>query len=422
MKFSQNFSKTQKNIPSDELSKNAQLLIRAGFVHKEMAGVYAYLPFGYKVLQNIIQIIREEMNALGSQELIMTSLQDSILWSKTNRWGDAVDVWFTTKLKEGKELGLGFTHEEPFTNMMRGFVQSYKDLDSPKLAYQFQTKFRNESRAKSGIMRTREFIMKDLYSFAKNQKDQDVVYEKVKQAYTNIFNSVGIGEKTFITFASGGTFSKYSHEFQTICDAGEDLVYICKRKSLAINKEVLTDEVLKDLEISRDELEEAKTSEVGNIFNLGTKFSEPLELFYTDENGDRQPVFMGSYGIGPGRLMGVIAELMSDERGLVWPQAVAPYVIHLVSLHKSKDDESYKKAEEIYNILKDRGVEIIWDDREASAGEKFADADLIGIPTRILVSEKSLKENNLEMKDRKTGNVEMINIEDFLNNYQKNCE
>lgn len=422
MKISQLFTKTQKNIPSDETSKNAELLIRGGYIFKEMAGVYSYLPLGYKVLQNVIKIIREEMENVGGQEVLMTSLQDKNLWQKTNRFADnpEVDVWFTTKLKNDSELGLAFTHEEAITNIATNFINSYRDL--PKLAYQFQTKFRNETRAKSGIMRTREFIMKDLYSFAKDKEDQEVIYEKVKQAYVNIFNRLGIGEKTFVTFASGGSFSKYSHEFQTICDAGEDLIYISKRKNIAINKEVLTDEVLKDLELERDELEEAKASEVGNIFNLGTRFSEPLNLFYTNENGEKIPVFMGSYGIGPGRVMGVIAELLSDEKGLIWPQAVAPFVIHLVSLHKTKEDDSYKKAEEIYNTLKKKGVEILWDDREASAGEKFSDADLIGIPTRILVSEKSLKENNLEMKDRKTGKVEMVNIEDFLNNYQANCE
>jgi Prolyl-tRNA synthetase len=282
MKQSNLFTKTTRESPTDEVSKNAQLLIRAGYIHKEMAGVYNFLPLGQKVLNNIINIIREEMNNIGGQEIEMSSLQDAEVWKKSNRWIDnpEIDVWFSTKLKNQTELGLAFTHEEPITNLMKNFVQSYKDL--PVVVYQFQKKFRNETRAKSGIMRTREFIMKDAYTFCKSKEEQDIEYEKQKQAYINIWNRLGIGDKTYLTFASGGVFSKYSHEFQTISDAGEDEIYICDRLKLAINKEVFNDEVLADLSIDKNEVRVAKSIEVGNIFNLGTRFSDALDLQYTD--------------------------------------------------------------------------------------------------------------------------------------------
>lgn len=266
MKQSQLFTKTRREAPTDETSRNAQLLIRGGYIHKEMAGVYTLLPLGLKVFNNIVQIIREEMNAVGGQELSMTALQDSEVWKKTNRWTDNpdVDVWFTTKLKNDTELGLGFTHEEPITRIASQYVNSYRDL--PFAAYQFQTKFRNETRAKSGIMRTREFVMKDMYTFCADQKQQDEYYEKIKQAYIKIFQRVGLGDKTYVTFASGGVFSKYSHEFQTLTDAGEDEIYISDEKKIAINKEVLNDEVLSDLGLKREDLRVEKAVEVGNIF------------------------------------------------------------------------------------------------------------------------------------------------------------
>ncbi|MCX8513594.1 MAG: hypothetical protein ORN26_00840 [Candidatus Pacebacteria bacterium] len=260
-------------------------------------------------------------------------------------------------MKDGTELGLGFTHEENITNVFSHIVNSYKDL--PLMAYQFQNKLRNETRAKSGIMRTREFIMKDAYTFCLDIEQHNIVYEKIKNAYIRIFNRLGIGDKTFITFASGGVFSKYSHEFQTICDSGEDDIYINIPKNIAINKEVMTDEALNDLGVKREELEMVKASEVGNIFDLGTKFSEPLNLKYKNEEGDELPVVMGSYGIGPARVMGVITELLSDDKGIVWPMEIAPYQLHLISLSKDKNDNVYKKSEEIYNKLRDNNVEIL---------------------------------------------------------------
>lgn len=441
MQLSKSSIRTQKNIPADESSKNAELLIRAGYIHKEMAGVYTHLPLGYKVVQNIIRVIREEMNSVGGEEMFMPTLQDLDLWKKTNRSIDNpdMDVWFSTDLKNGTKLGLGFTHEENITNIFTKIINSYKDL--PLMAYQFQNKFRNETRAKSGIMRTREFIMKDLYSFAKSDIEHEILYEKLKQTYVNIFNRLGLGENTYITFASGGVFSKYSHEFQTICDAGEDDIYIYDNVKfsnnirLAINKEVFDSEVLFDL--SRDygvDFQESdfivkRASEVGNIFSLGTRFSNAIGLKFKNENGEEKPVIMGSYGIGPARVMGVITEIMSDDKGLVWSHEVAPYQIHLVSLHKEEGDNVYNFAKEIYQKLEKSGVEVLWDDRLGkTAGEKFADADLIGVPLRVLVSEKTIADNIVEIKYRKADNVgnrheEKMAKDVFLNSYTKeNCE
>lgn len=399
MKQSQLFTKTKKEVPTGEVSKNAQLLIQAGYVYKEMAGAYAFLPLGLKVLKRISDIIREEMNAIGGQELEMTVLQQKSVWESTNRWDDAVvDNWFKTTLKNGNELGLGFTHEEAITNMMTQHINSHKDL--PRYPYQIQTKFRNELRAKSGIMRGREFLMKDLYSFSKDKKEHDVFYEQAKLAYTRIFERLGIGEQTFVTFASGGTFSTYSHEFQTISDAGEDIIYVSREKNIAINKEVLTSEVLADLSIKREDLEECKSIEVGNIFTLGTKFSEALNLSYSNEEGNLTPVFMGSYGIGPSRVMGTIVELYSDDKGIVWPKAVAPFQVHLISLCK---EDTKDQADALYKQLQEQGIEVLYDDRDARAGQKFVDSDLMGIPLRIVISNKTIEKGEVEYTLRASG-------------------
>lgn len=420
MRQSQLYTKTRKEAPADETSKNAELLIKAGFIHKEMAGAYILLPLGLKTFNNIVQIIREEMNAIDGQEITLTALQEKTAWEKTDRWSDdVVDVWFKTTLKNGTELGLAVTHEEPITKMMTNFIRSYKDL--PRYVYQFQTKFRNETRAKSGIMRTREFVMKDLYSFCRTQKEQEAYYELVKASYVKIFKRLGIGEKTYVTFASGGIFSKYSHEFQTVCDAGEDDIYIHDGKKIAINKEVMIPEVLADLGVTESELRIAKASEVGNIFNLGTRFSDTLDLSYQDENDQKQSVWMGSYGLGPARIMGVIAETLSDDKGLVWPASVAPYAVHLLVLGKDKTGDAYTKAEEIYKKLSDAHVEVLFDDREASAGEKFADSDLIGIPMRIVVSDKSLEKGGVEIKERTSSSVEIVSMEQCIHSFTEAC-
>jgi len=407
MRQSKLFTKTIKDAPKDEVSKNAQLLIRAGFIHKEMAGAYDYLPLGLRVLNKINNIIREEMNTIGGQELFLTSLQNPEIWKKTDRWSDEiVDNWFKTKLKNDTELGLGFTHEEPLTLLMKSHLNSYKDL--PVYPYQIQTKFRNELRSKSGIMRCREFLMKDLYSFSKNQEEHDEFYEKSKIAYDKIFERCGLGDITYITFASGGVFSKYSHEFQTLSDAGEDTIYVHKEKKIAVNKEVLNDGVLAELDVKREDLVEEKAIEVGNIFGLGTRFSEPLGLKYIDKEGKQQTVFMGSYGIGPGRVMGTIVETHNDENGIIWPEEVAPYQIHLISL--CRDGVQIKQADELYEKLIAEGKEVLYDDREANPGQKFAESDLIGIPTRYIVSPKTLANNEIEVKNRKTGEVTMEDL------------
>ena len=409
MRQSQLFTKTRREAPKDEVAKNAQLLIRAGFVHKEMAGVYSYLPLGLRVLDNIVRVIREEMNAIGGQELHLTALQDPAVWKKTGRWDDAaVDNWFKTKLKNDTELGLGFTHEEQLTSLMKDYISSFRDL--PFSAYQFQTKFRNEARAKSGIMRTREFLMKDMYSFSRNEEEHKIFYEKAKKAYFKIFERLGLGDTTFITAAPGGTFSKHSQEFQTLSDAGEDLIFIDEKDTnkVAINKEILDDmDVLKELGLKKENLVEKKAVEVGNIFNLGTKFSDAFDLKYLDSDGTKKPVIMGSYGIGPGRVMGAIVETMSDEKGIVWPAEISPFDVHLVVIF-DKGGAAVKEVDTLYQNLLEKGVSVLYDDRDLRPGEKFADSDLIGIPTRIVVSEKNIKEGKLEVKDRKSGEVKMV--------------
>ncbi len=399
MRQSQLFTKTRREAPADEVSKNAILLIRAGFIHKEMAGVYDFLPLGLRVLNKIINIIREEMNALGSQEILMSALQRKELWQRTDRWSDEnVDTWFKTALKDGGELGLGFTHEEPISNMLEQFVSSYKDL--PFSVYQFQNKFRNETRAKSGIMRTREFLMKDLYSFNIDEQAHQDFYNKAKESYKRIFDRAGLGDKTYVTLASGGSFSDRSHEFQTVCDAGEDVIFITnEERKEAVNKEVE----------NRPETG-FKAVEVGNIFTLGTKFSDPY-LKFKNEKGEETPVFMGSYGIGPARLMGTIVEVLSDEKGIVWPKEIAPFQVHLVLL--SEKAKSF--ADEVYETLTAQGVEVLYDDRDMRAGEKFADADLIGLPTRVVIGEKTLESKMLEVKDRSSEEIRMLTVANLIN-------
>ena len=406
MKLSQSFTKTTKTAPADEVSQSAKYLLRAGYIYKEMAGVYDYLPLGMRTLEKIIQIIREEMNAIGGQELRMTSLQPKDVWEASNRWDDKVmDVWFKTKLNAGGELGLAPTHEEPLTHLMKSYISSYKDL--PTYVYQFQTKFRNELRAKSGIMRTREFMMKDLYSFSKNREEHNEFYEKCAESYKKIFNRLGIGDCTYRTFASGGSFSKFSDEFQTICDAGEDIIYLDRERGIAVNEEVYTDDVLNDLGLDKAKLEQHKAAEVGNIFTLGYKYSDALDLCFNDEDGKRQKVFMGSYGIGPSRVMGVIAEKLSDDKGLVWPEEIAPYKYYIVGIGEAGETEAAK--------LHDMAPEdVILDDRKsARTGEKFADADLMGIPYRVVVSDKTLAENKVELKNRQTGETKLLTLAEF---------
>lgn len=417
MKMSNLFTKTSKSVPADEQAKNAQLLIKAGYIHKEMAGVYNYMPLGLIVLNKIMQVIRQEMNSIGGQELLLSSLQPKANWDASGRWDDdVVDVWFKTRMHSGDgfhkgvELGLANTHEEALTTITRNYVQSYKDL--PFSAYQFQTKFRNELRSKSGIMRCREFIMKDLYSFSRDKAQHDTFYDQAKEAYVKIFNRLGLGDITYITFASGGSFSKFSHEFQTITDIGEDTIYVHEGKKIAINKEVYNDEVLAELGIAKDELVEKKAVEVGNIFTLSTKFSEPLHLTYTDEDGSLKPVFMGSYGIGPGRVMGTIVEHFADEKGIVWPASIAPFQIYLAPV--GQVGPVADAADQLYNTLTGKGIEVLYDNRDVRPGEKFADADLLGIPLRVVVSEKTLAADKYEVKGRQEDYAQLMSFDQIL--------
>lgn len=416
MKQSRLFTKTRKEAPADEVSKNAQLLIRAGYVHKEMAGVYAFLPLGLKVLEKIKSIVREEMNAIGGQELIMTALQRKEIWEKTNRWDDAmVDVWFKSELKAGGEIGFGWSHEEPIVGMLQNYVRSYKDL--PVSVYQFQTKLRNELRAKSGIMRGREFVMKDMYSVHATQEDMDTYYDAVIEAYKRVYERIGLGADTFVTFASGGAFTKFSHEFQTLCDAGEDILYYNPEKHIAVNEEVL-DAATAELGISKETLQPVKSAEVGNIFKFGTEKGEKMEVTFKDSEGVEKPIYLASYGIGITRVMGVIVEKFSDEKGIVWPESVAPYKVHLVELSNG-DTDLKDYADGIYNTFNDNGVHVLYDDRDARAGEKFADSDLLGMPYRVIVSKKTREEGKFEVVERKTGEVTFCTEEElhqrFLN-------
>lgn len=405
MLFSKLFTKTIKDLPKDETSFNAKSLIRAGFVDKLSAGVYSYLPLGLRVVNKISNIIREEMNIIGGQEILMPALIPKSNWDKSGRW-ETLDVLFKITGEDKKEYGLGATHEEVITPIAKKHVFSYKDL--PFSAYQIQAKFRNELRAKAGLLRGRNFLMKDLYSFSKNEEELDEFYEKVRVAYTKIFDRLGLGDETYYTFASGGTFSKYSHEFQTLCEDGEDIIYICDKCKLAINKEIIEDQKV-CTKCGNSELREEKAIEVGNIFKLKTKYSAPFDMKYTNEDGKLEDVIMGSYGIGIGRAMATVVEKFHDEAGIIWPEEIAPFKVHLISLNQAK------VAEKIYNDLTKEGVEVLYDDREdTQAGNKFADADLIGCPVRLVVSKKTLEKDSVEYKERDSEKTELIKIEKII--------
>lgn len=410
MRLSQNFTRTLKEAPADEVARNAQLLIRAGFVYKVMAGVYAYTPLGLRVVENIKQIVREEMDSLGGQELIMTNLQPKDPWEMTTRWDEkVVDIWFKTHLQDGTELGLAWSHEEAILDMMRQYVKSYKDL--PAKVYQFQTKLRNEVRAKSGIMRGREFLMKDMYSLHASAEDLDAFYQATIAAYMRAYKRLGIGDDTYVTFASGGAFTKFSHEFQTVCEVGEDTIYLHRGKNIAVNGEVLNDGTLAELGIARDELEEVKSVEVGNIFNFGTEKCEQMQIFFTDQDGQQQPAYLGSYGIGITRMMGILVEKFADDRGIVWPEAVAPAKVYLVRIG---GEEATQEADRLYEELQSKGATVIYDDRDERPGVKFADAELMGIPYRVTVSDRNLAEGTYEMTVRNSGETTLLTREELL--------
>lgn len=400
MKFSQNFVKTTRQVATDQESINAKLLTQAGFIHQEIAGVYTFLPLGLRVLFKIENIIRKEMDKIGV-EVLMPSLAPKDPWQKTDRL-EKIDVLFKASgankgsiERNSTEYILNSTHEEIITPIVQKYVKSYKDL--PVGVYQIQTKFRNEPRAKSGLLRTREFRMKDLYSFHRTEKDLLEYYEQSKKHYLNVFEALGLGDDTYVTYASGGDFTEeYSHEFQTLLENGEDTIYLDRKNRIAYNKEVTTPQDAKKLGVDFSKMEQVKASEVGNIFPLNTKFSKAFNFTYTDENNKQQIIYMGSYGIGPSRLIGVIAEKFADDKGLVWPEQVAPFKYHLISLFGEGVQETSQK---VYAQL---GADnVLWDDREsAKAGEKFTDAELIGCPVQIIVSAKSLEQKSVEVKSR----------------------
>jgi prolyl-tRNA synthetase len=410
MTFSRNFIKTKKEVSKDIESKNGRLLTQAGYISMQLAGAYNYLPLGLITLRKISDIVRKHMNEISS-EVLMTELQPIEIWEKTKRL-ETVDVLMKTtgaselsKTKSTNEYILGCTSEDTITDMVKSFVQGSSEL--PVYLYQVQTKFRNEARAKSGLMRGREFLMKDLYSFNKSKEELMDFYEICKQKYVEIFNEIGIGEDTFITLASGGDFtSNFSHEFQLVLDSGEDTIYLDRKNKIAYNKEIINEENSKKLGVNFSELEIVNASEVGNIFPLETKFSSLLDFTYTDEFGETQLVWMGSYGIGISRLMGVVAEKFNDEKGLIWPENIAPFKYHLVTIARSMDDESYNKSIDFYNS---HPGEVLWDDRiEVRPGEKFAVAELIGIPNIVIISEKSINSGGYELKNRKTGEGKIV--------------
>jgi len=402
MRLSQLFSKTSKQAPAGETSVNAKLLIRAGFIDKVAAGIYTYLPLGQRVIDNISNIVREEMDVIGGQEITMPVMHPKHLWEQTGRWKN-FDVLFRVKGEAG-EFALGPTHEEIVVPAAKHFIKSYSDL--PKYVYQIQTKFRDEVRAKAGLLRGREFLMKDLYSFHATEADFEKYYEVAKGAYRNVFKRVGLA--AIETRASGGTFSKYSDEYQVVCESGEDEIIYCPGGDFSENTEIATVKEGKQCDLGHGPLVRAKTIEVGNIFPLKDKYSSAFGLVYTDRDGKQKPVLMGCYGIGISRLMGAIVEVMHDERGIIWPRAVAPFDAHLVHI---EDIGTEPWIKETYKKLTDAGVAVLWDDREnVSAGEKFADADLIGIPVRLVVSKKVGK-GNVEWKERAKERTEILSTD-----------
>lgn len=415
MRQSKLFTKTRREAPTDEVAKNAQLLIRAGFVHKEMAGVYSYLPLGRRVLEKIERIVREEMDAIGGQELRMATLHPSEPWKQTGAW-ESVDVIFKILSRTEKEYTIGQSEEEIVTPIAQEYVLSYKDL--PLAVYQIGQKYRDELRAKSGIMRGREFTMKDMYSFHATQEDFDRFYNAAKEAYFKVYDRVGLVAKA--TEASGGSFTKkLSYEFMVLTDAGEDDILHCDQCSFCVNTEI-SDQKENDACTRCDKggvLTRAKASEVGNIFDLGTKYSKDFNFTFKNVAGEAEYPIMGCFGIGITRLMGVVVERFADEKGIKWPQNIAPYRVHLVGLNQD-DSEVRDWTEGIYTALQKGGAEVLFDDRDIPAGQKFADSDLIGIPHRIIASKKGKVEDTFEVVSREHGETAFLTEEEL---YQKFC-
>ena len=411
MKQSELFTRTLRNAPKDEETVNSQLLVRAGFVNKLMAGVYSYLPLGLLTLKKIAQIVREEMDAIGGQEILMPGLHPAENWKKTGAW-DKVDVLFKIKSRTDKDYALGQSEEEVVTPLVMSYIDSYKDL--PKSVYQIGWKFRDELRSKSGLLRGREFYMKDMYSFHTDQDDFDRYYDIVKKAYLKIFERIGLVAK--VTEASGGSFSqKISYEFMVLTDAGEDNIFYCDACEFCVNEEIAKQKSGDTCpKCGQGKLAAAKASEVGNVFDLGQKYGKDFDLGFKDKEGKKQYPIMGCYGLGISRLMGVIVEKFHDDKGIIWPKSVSPVDLHLINI---ASDE--KIAEDLYQTLQKAEFSVLYDQRDASAGAKFADSDLIGIPTRVLVSDKTLKEESVEIKHRGNDETELVKIKDLIKKLKK---
>lgn len=408
MRQSHLFGKTQKQAPKDEVSVNARLLAQGGFINKLTAGVYTYLPLGLRVLKNIQAIVRQEMEAIGGQEILMPALHPKENWQQTGRWDDpGTEVMFQFEGRSGKQFGLGWTHEEIITPLVKNYISSYKDL--PLALYQIQDKFRNEPRAKSGLMRGIEFSMKDLYSFHRSEADLEEYYQKALEAYGKIFQHCGLD--ALATEASGGTFAQFSHEFQVLTEYGEDTIFYCPSCRYAQNKEIATLKSGDHCPRCSGTIMEATAIEVGNVFQLKTKYSTPFKLEFTDQDGSIKPVLMGCYGIGPSRVMGAIVEVHHDAQGIIWPQAVAPFQVHLIGL--GTDSRQVQAAEKVYAALATHGIDVLYDDRlDSSAGQKFADADLLGIPYRLVVSAKT--GSRVEVKQRQQTETTIIPLRSAL--------
>lgn len=411
MRLSKLFTKTEKRDPKDEESESAKLLQRAGFIKKEISGVYSFLPLGLRVIEKIERIVEEEMKNLGAQQILMPALSPKKNWEVTGRW-KTFDTLFKLKGQNGQEYALSPTHEEIVVPLVKRYISSYKNL--PFSVFQIQTKFRDEKRVKSGLLRTREFIMKDLYSFHKDKEDLDRFYERVKKAYFRIFKKVGLRKDVFLTLAKGGTFSKYSHEFQLVTGYGEDIIYPCEKCQVAINQELVRGGKDKKCWNCGRKLEKkVKAIEIGNIFKLGDKFSKDFNLFYRDKNGEKRYVIIGCYGIGISRLMGAVVEKYHNEKGIIWPENISPFEIHIVSLDREKKVRNY--AEKLYRVLQEEGREVLYDDRDdKSPGEKLFDADLIGIPLRVVISKRNISQKKIEVKERKKSKPVLIKEKEFI--------
>jgi len=405
MRLSQLPFKPLKQAPSDTDTVNHRLLVQAGFVRQLMAGVYTYTPLGIKVLNKIRNVIRKEMNQIGAQEIVMPMLHPKQNWLTTGGWNN-IDVLFKVKSRTKKEYALGQSHEEVITPLAKELIKSYRDL--PLAMYQIHWKFRDELRSKSGIMRGREFEMKDMYSWHETQEDFERFYEQVKIAYIKAFKKVGLTAK--VTEASGGSFSqKISYEFMVLTDAGEDDIFYCDACDYCINQEIAKVKVGDTCpKCGQSKLQLARASEVGNVFDLGQKYTKDFELTYSNQKGEKKHPIMGCYGWGTTRTMGVIVEKYNDKQGIVWPKEISPFDAQLININL--DDQA---AEDVYNHLQKSGVDVLWDDRDnESVGSKFADADLIGTPYRLVLSDKN--EGVIEVKNRSTGEIQLSSLDELV--------